>query len=46
MPLIVREAKIALFDFPIEVKNPEIQTRISVSSPEQLKSFLVQEEVQ
>lgn len=45
MPLIVREAKIALFDFPIEVKNPEIQTRISVSSPEQLKSFLVQEEV-
>ena len=30
--------------FPIEVKNPEISTKISVSTPEQLQGFLLQEE--
>jgi len=33
-----------LIDFPLELKNPEIETKLSISSPEQLQSFLVQEE--
>ncbi len=44
MPCAVENAKIALVDFPIEVKNPEIQTRISITSPEQLQNFLEDEE--
>ena len=44
MPSVVRDAKIALIDSPIELKNPEIDTKVSISSPEQLKSFLTQEE--
>ena len=45
MPKIVKEAKIALVDFPLELKNPEIDTKISISSPEQLQSFINQEEL-
>ncbi len=44
MPLAVRNAKIALIDFPLELKNPEIDTKISISTPEQLQNFLVREE--
>tara|TARA_Y100000310_G_scaffold253607_1_gene260504 strand:- start:2170 stop:3783 length:1614 start_codon:yes stop_codon:yes gene_type:complete len=44
MPLMVNNARIALIDFPLELKNPEIDTKISISSPEQLQSFLSQEE--
>ncbi len=44
MPSVVRDAKIALLDFPLELKNPEIDTKISISSPEQLQNFLNQEE--
>ncbi len=44
MPVLVKDAKIALVDFPLELKNPEIETKISISSPEQLQSFIVQEE--
>ncbi len=44
MPNFVNDAKIALIDFPLELKNPEIETKISVSSPEQLQSFINQEE--
>ncbi len=44
MPSIVRNAKIALVDFPLELKNPEIDTKVSISSPEQLQNFIVQEE--
>ncbi len=44
MPSIVRDAKIVLIDFPLELKNPEIDTKISISSPEQLQGFLNQEE--
>ena len=44
MPNFVNDAKIALIDFPLELKNPEIDTKISVSSPEQLQSFINQEE--
>ena len=44
MPVKVENAKIALMDFPLELKNPEIDTKISISSPEQLQSFITQEE--
>ncbi|MCK5149446.1 TCP-1/cpn60 chaperonin family protein [Candidatus Pacearchaeota archaeon] len=44
MPEIVDNAKIALIDFPLELKNPEIDTKISISSPEQLQGFIDQEE--
>jgi len=44
MPEKVENAKIALVDFPLEVKNPEGETRISISSPEQLQSFIDREE--
>ena len=44
MPTSVRDAKIILIDFPFELKNPEIETKISISSPEQLQGFLNQEE--
>jgi len=45
MPHIVRGGKIALIDFPLELKNPEIDTKVSISSPEQLHSFLNEEEI-
>jgi archaeal chaperonin len=44
MPSKVENANIALFDFPLELKNPEIETKISVSTPEQLQSFIDSEE--
>jgi len=44
MPTRVDDSKIALVDFPIELKNPEIDTKISVSTPEQLHNFLNEEE--
>lgn len=44
MPVVVDGAKIALVDFPLEIKNPEIDTKVSISSPEQLRSFIEQEE--
>ncbi len=44
MPQKVENARIALVDFALEVKNPEGETRISISSPEQLQSFVDREE--
>ncbi len=44
MPKSVENARIALIDFPLEIKNPEIDTKISITSPEQLHSFITQEE--
>ncbi len=44
MPFNINGAKIALIDFPFELKNPEIDTKISISSPEQLQNFINQEE--
>ena len=44
MPSKVENAKIALIDFALELKNPEIDTKISISSPEQLQAFIGQEE--
>ena len=45
MPKVVHNAKICLIDFPLEVRSPDINTKISISSPEQLQSFLNQEEI-
>jgi len=44
MPSKVEKAKIALIDIALEIKGPETETKISVSSPEQLQSFIEQEE--
>ena len=44
MPEKIENAKIVLIDSALEIKGPETETKISVSSPEQLQSFLNQEE--
>ncbi|MBU2104302.1 MAG: TCP-1/cpn60 chaperonin family protein [Nanoarchaeota archaeon] len=44
MPLVISNARIALVDFALEIKNPEMDTKISISSPEQLQGFIVREE--
>jgi len=44
MPSVIHGAKIVLVDFPLELKNPDIDTKISISTPEQLQGFLSQEE--
>ena len=44
MPSVINNARIALVDFPLEIKNPDIKTEISISSPQQLQSFIIQEE--
>ncbi|HLD98519.1 MAG TPA: thermosome subunit alpha [Candidatus Nanoarchaeia archaeon] len=44
MPSVIDHARIALIDFPFELKNPEIETKINISTPEQLQGFLDSEE--
>jgi len=44
MPSKVLSARIALIDSAFEIKSPERETRISISSPEQLQSFMESEE--
>ena len=44
MPARINGAKIALVDFGLELKSPEIDTKVSISSPDQLQSFIDQEE--
>ncbi|UCD20717.1 MAG: TCP-1/cpn60 chaperonin family protein [archaeon] len=44
MPSVVKDAKIALIDTALEVKNPETDTKISITSPDQIQAFLDQEE--
>ncbi len=44
MPKKLTNARIALLDFALEIKNPEIDTKVSISSPEQLQEFINQEE--
>jgi len=44
MPKSVENAKIALLDAALEVKKTEVDARISITSPDQLQSFLQQEE--
>ena len=44
MPSKVPNAKILLLDFPLEIKSPETETKISISTPEQLENFISSEE--
>ncbi len=44
MPSRVEEARIALIEEALEVRSPEMDARFSVSSPEQLTSFLGSED--
>jgi thermosome len=44
MPAQILNAKIALIDVPLEIRNPELKTEISISTPEQLNNFILQEE--
>lgn len=44
MPSKVENAKIALIDCALEIKSPETEAKISISTPEQLQSFVDQEE--
>lgn len=44
MPQKIESARIALVDSALEIKGPETETKISVSSPDQLQNFLNQEE--
>jgi archaeal chaperonin len=45
MPKKVDNASILMVDFPLELKNPETETKISVSTPEQLQQFVASEEI-
>ncbi len=44
MPIRVDEAKIALIEEALEIKGPETEAKISISSPDQLQNFLNQED--
>ncbi|MBI2632637.1 TCP-1/cpn60 chaperonin family protein [Candidatus Pacearchaeota archaeon] len=44
MPSKIEKVKILLIDFPLELRSPETETRIAVSTPEQLESFITSEE--
>jgi len=46
MPSKVEDAKIALVDSPIEVKETETDAEINISDPSQMQSFVEQEEKQ
>ncbi len=46
MPESIEEAKIALIDSPIEVRETETDAEINISDPSQMKSFVEQEEEQ
>ncbi|MDE1855099.1 MAG: TCP-1/cpn60 chaperonin family protein [Candidatus Micrarchaeota archaeon] len=44
MPKSVKSAKIALLDLALEIEKTETDARIEITSPEQMQSFLQQEE--
>ncbi|MBL7148030.1 MAG: TCP-1/cpn60 chaperonin family protein [Nanoarchaeota archaeon] len=44
MPKEVKDAKIALLDLALEIKNTEIDAKIQLTSPDQLQGFIEQEE--
>ena len=44
MPKRVEDAKIALVDAPIEIEKTEFDAKINIENPEQMKSFLDEEE--
>lgn len=44
MPSIIKNAKIALIEEPLETRVLDTETKISISSPEQLQQFINQED--
>ncbi|MBL7051098.1 TCP-1/cpn60 chaperonin family protein [Candidatus Woesearchaeota archaeon] len=44
MPKVVKNAKVALIDSPIEIKSTEMDAKIQITDPGQMQSFLDQEE--
>jgi thermosome len=44
MPTKIKDAKIALYDGALEVKNTEIDAKISITDPEKMQGFLDMEE--
>ncbi|MFN3910031.1 MAG: thermosome subunit beta [Candidatus Anstonellaceae archaeon] len=44
MPKQVKDAKIALIDAALEIEKTEMDAKIEITSPEQMSSFLAQEE--
>jgi len=44
MPKAVKNARIALLETPLEIKKTEVDAKIEITSPDQLQSFLDQEE--
>ncbi len=44
MPKAVRNAKIALIDSPLEIKNTETDAKIQITDPSQMQAFLDMEE--
>ncbi len=44
MPKIVKNAKIALLDVALEIKNTETDAKIQITNPDQLQMFVDQEE--
>lgn len=45
MPKRIENSKILLIDFPLELKSPEMETKVSISTPEQLQDFITSEEM-
>ncbi|MEM2540107.1 MAG: thermosome subunit beta [Candidatus Methanomethylicia archaeon] len=43
MPKLVKNAKIALLECPIEIEKPEISAKINITRPDQMKRFLEEE---
>lgn len=43
MPKVVKDAKIALLDCPLEIEKTEISAKINITSPDQMRSFLEEE---
>lgn len=44
MPRTVKNAKIALVDSAVEIKNPETEAKIQITDPSQIQAFIDQEE--
>jgi len=44
MPKLIREAKIALINSPLEVEKTEFSAKINIEKPEEMKAFLDEEE--
>ena len=44
MPKEVKDAKIAIMKYPIELKDTNTDTKIDITSPDQFEAFLAQEE--